>query len=95
MMRDHRAFERYDRFRLAFSWEKQDLHPAILRMSIRQPLTVDQEVGGSSPPSCTSQASEIIYIIIFDRLSALASFMAGKHGGSTASGLGAPQRPKG
>jgi hypothetical protein len=53
MMSDHRAFERYDRFRLAFSWGKQYLHPAILRMSTRQPLTVDQEVGGSSPPSCT------------------------------------------
>jgi hypothetical protein len=27
-----------------------------------RPLTVDQEVGGSSPPSCTSQASEIIQL---------------------------------
>jgi hypothetical protein len=43
-------------------------------------LTVDQEVGGSSPPSCTSQASEIIYIIIFDRLSALAPLWRGSTG---------------
>jgi hypothetical protein len=42
------------RLRLAFRWGKQAVGafpPAL--------LTVDQEVGGSSPPSCTSEASAI------------------------------------
>jgi hypothetical protein len=59
MMSGHRAFERYDPFTLVGG--KQELHPAILRMSTRQPLTVDQEVGGSSPPSVPNNPVKSIY----------------------------------
>jgi hypothetical protein len=53
MMSGHRAFELYDRLRLAFSWESGIYIRDIAHVH-QLAADVDQEVGGSSPPSCTS-----------------------------------------